>query len=321
MANILITGAGGPAALAFMHGLSRERHAFVAVDVDPCAAGLFVPGVRARALVPRGDDPELIDALLAICRDHWIDILVPTVPSELLPIARARSRFERQGVAVLLSPPAALETSMDSHLAHEACKGVTPWARTEVLTPTTRWRGPCLVRPRRRGHGAARRCVDLPAGLPRDGSWLVQEWLDGTEYAVDVYINQQGEVLVAVPRQTMRVRSGVALAARTVRDPSLQEMAGTVATTLGLRGIVSVQIRRRADGTAVAFGVNPRVPGSMQLTVASGVRMPELAVREAMGDPVRRPPQFRELAMVRTLSATFIDPAEIERVQPPLAVV
>ena len=53
------------------------------------------------------------------------------------------------------------------------------------------------------------------AGFPRDGTLLVQEFVPGEEYSVDVLASRDGRIAAAVPRARLKVDSGIAVAART----------------------------------------------------------------------------------------------------------
>ena len=64
----------------------------LAGDIDPFAAGLYLVAPERRAILPRGDDPRFADVLLARCRARGVDVVVPTVDTELLPLARAARR-------------------------------------------------------------------------------------------------------------------------------------------------------------------------------------------------------------------------------------
>jgi carbamoyl-phosphate synthase large subunit len=60
--------------------------------------------------------------------------------------------------------------------------------------------------------------------------------------------------------------------------------------------------------------VNPRVPGTLPLTVASGVDMPRLALDSLRGRPVPECVAFREVAMVRFLEERFVEVADVQQV-------
>jgi len=72
-----------------------------------------------------------------------------------------------------------------------------------------------------------------------------------------------------------------------------------------------VQVRRDQQGQPALLEVNPRVPGSLPLTVASGVDMPRLALDALRGRPLPEHAEFCEKAMVRFLDERFLDLSEI----------
>ena len=62
--------------------------------------------------------------------------------------------------------------------------------------------------------------------------------------------------------------------------------------------------------------IKPRFPGTMPLTVAAGVNMPVLALREARGEPMPSGPiPFQELAMARLFDQRTFPVAELEALE------
>jgi carbamoyl-phosphate synthase large subunit len=139
----------------------------------------------------------------------------------------------------------------------------------------------------------------------------VQEFLPGEEYSVDVLADAGGQVIASVPRIRARVDSGVSVGGRTVHDPEIEEFGRAVASATGLTYVANVQCRRDRAGRPALLEVNPRIPGTLGLTIASGVDMPRLALDALLGRPVPAHLDFRELAVVRFLDERFVDPAEI----------
>jgi carbamoyl-phosphate synthase large subunit len=56
------------------------------------------------------------------------------------------------------------------------------------------------------------------------------------------------------------------------------------------------------------------MPGTLGLTIASGVDMPRLALAALLGRPLPATIEFRERAVVRFLDELFLDPADISSV-------
>ena len=153
--------------------------------------------------------------------------------------------------------------------------------------------------------------------LERDGSLLVQEHLPGPEYSLDVIARADGHVAGVVPRERLKVDSGIAVTGRTLHDDRLEDFARAVAEAIGLTTVANVQVKVDAEGEPALLEVNPRFPGTMPLTVAAGIDMPKLAIGEALGTPVPDGPlPFRDLAMVRYFEERFFgfdDIADLQR--------
>ncbi len=170
--RVLITGAGGPAAVAAIRALADRAEMF-AVDIDPLAVGLYLVDAEHRAMVPRGDDPGFVDAVVALA-DRWqAGVVIPTVDSELIPMAAAVPRFEAAGRVVMVPSVEALERTIDKWILMD---GVRAGGRGGEAVPATvlvdaafdsagwvaagnSW--PAIVKPR---HGSGGRGVALVAG-------------------------------------------------------------------------------------------------------------------------------------------------------------
>ena len=316
--RILVTGAGGPAAIAAMKSLRADDTVeLLAADMDPWAAGLYLVPTWARTLIPAGAAPGFADALLKRCLTLGVDIVLPTVDAELRPLAGARGKFAADGIELLLAPAAALDVILDKLILVQHCAGVVRVPRTEVFGPRVdpaQWTYPVIVKPRQgsgsRGVVIVGSAAEL-AALDRSAALIVQEFLPGEEYSVDVLADAGGRVIASVPRLRARVDSGVSVGGRTVHDPEIEAFGRAVAQATGVTFVANVQCKRDASGAPALLEVNPRMPGTLGLTIASGVDMPRLALAALLGKPLPETIGFCERAVVRFLDERFIDPAEI----------
>ena len=311
--NTLITGAGGPAAIGFFQAQATNDHLYMA-DMDVYAAGLYLVPEARRLLLPAGADPSFVQVLLQQCLRLGIQRVVPTVDAELLPLARARHAFENAGIQLILSPLEALEVCVDKRSLHEHLHTVVPCPATVVAGEAKpEGPGPWIVKPRIGSGSRGIRVVHRHEldSVPTDGGWLIQELLPGMEYSVDVLVGLDGAPLAAVPRERLKVDSGVAVAARTVKDPVLEGLALKAAIAAGIRGVANVQFKLDRFGAPRLMEINPRFPGTMAITVAAGANLPQLVVDLADGKHVE-PPTWSEVAIVRTL-ATHVVSVDFDR--------
>jgi carbamoyl-phosphate synthase large subunit len=312
----MVTGAGGPAAIAVMKSLRYDPFVrLIAADMDPWAAGLYLVRREDRALLPAGDAPDYAEAVLDRCLALDASIVVPTVNAELEPLAEVRDSFSVAGVEMLLAPQQALRLSLDLLALAWRCRDVVRVPRTEPLddgTDPASWVYPVVVRPRSGGPEATvvRSSRTLDA-IGRPDGYVVQEYVPGQEYSIDVLADAGGHVISAVPRTRAKVDAGVSVAGRTVHDRELEEFGVAVAEAVGLTYISNVHCRRDDCGEPALLGVNPRAPGTLPLTVASGVDMPRLALDALRGRSVPRHLDFREIAMVRFLEERFLPVGDV----------
>lgn len=313
--RVLVTGIGGPAGQAFVSSFAPGEVEWRVADADRLAPGWLLHPESLRALVPRGDADGFVNELIGICLAAGIDVVVPTVDAELAPLAAARTRFGDAGIHLLLARQHALTTALDKWALMRALSGhvrIPESALVDATFDAAALAYPVVAKPRRgsgsRGVVVARRQSDL-AGLPRDGSYLVQEYLPGPEYSLDVLVRRDGSVAAVVPRERLRTDSGIATVSRTVVDRDLIDLGAGAAEAIGLTGIGNVQCRRDPAGEPAVIEINPRVPGTMGLTVTAGINMPQLALGEALGTPIPHGLTFRERLLVRTWQDHVIEPA------------
>jgi carbamoyl-phosphate synthase large subunit len=316
--SVLVTGAGGPAAIAVMKSLRADPSVgLLAADMDCWAAGLYLVPAAGRTVIPAGSAPEFPDRLLSRCLALGADVVIPTVDAELRPLAAARGSFAQAGVSLMLSPARALAVTLDKLALSRVCAGVVRVPRTESLADPgdpDSWEYPVVVKPRT-GSGSRDVSIVISAAelklIEPSPDFIVQEYLPGEEYSVDVLADAGGRVVAGVPRVRVRVDSGVSVAGRTLHDRELEDIGAAVATVTGLTYIANVQVRRDQAGRPALLEVNPRAPGSLALTMASGVDMPRMALDSLRGRPLPRHAEFSERAMVRFLDERFLDLSEI----------
>ena len=320
--RILVTGAGGAAAVSIWKSLGGDHELYMA-DIDPLAAGLYLVPPERRLIIARGDSPALVPDLLEACRARAIELLVPTVDVELAPLAAERTRFAQVGTTMAISPLETLRLCRDKQALMNAVEGEVPCPSSVPLTPeiaaaTTHF--PRFAKPREGAGSRGIARIDGPEDLasqPLDGTVMLQEYLPGEEVSVDVYVRADGRVIAAVARVRMKIDSGIAVASRTIHDEPLLAAARRTAEVIGIRGAANIQFKRAQDGVYKLLEVNPRYPGTLPLTAAAGVDMPKLMVTELEGGKLPEGPMpFQDLMVVRYWTEEYFDTAQWEALCP-----
>jgi carbamoyl-phosphate synthase large subunit len=241
--------------------------------------------------VPISSDPDYVAALVDICVAEQIGLVVPTIDDELETVAAARARFEERGAIVACSAPETAALCNDKyraclHLrshgveaAHSWLPGAVPESAGDLL----------FIKPRR-GRGSVgaflvrnRSELDFFSTYVNDA--VVQEFLQGPEFTIDVMCDWNGEPVSIVPRERMVIRAGVTDRGRTVKNADLERLALAVTSAIRFRGPLNIQCRMRGD-TPVVFEINPRFSGGIALTIAAGADFPAMLLRLASGHAI-----------------------------------
>jgi carbamoyl-phosphate synthase large subunit len=237
-------------------------------------------------------------------------------------VALRRDEYAAAGVCLVAAAAETLGVCLDKWALDARCRDHVRVPRTvlaDAAFDPAAVALPVIVKPRSGSGSRGIRRVDARAeleALPRDGTLLVQELLPGAEYSLDVLARADGHVAGVVPRERLKVDSGIAVTGRTLHDDRLERFARTVALRIGLTTVANVQVKLDTSGAPALLEVNARVPGTMPLTIGAGVDMPRLAIGEALGTPIPDGPlPFDDIAMVRYFEERFLPFAEIAELQ------
>ncbi len=288
--NVLVTAASRrvPLVQAFRAALYELGlpGAVIATDVNAYSPAVHMADRAYR--VPMATDPAYIDEILGLCEAEGVRLVVPTIDDELPMFGAAREAFARIGTFAACSSKATALTCNDKYAtcARLIDHGI-PAARTYLPSVLPAYPDfPLFIKPRV-GRGAVgayvvRNFRDLAFFLGYVESPIVQEYLAGPEFTIDVLCDPAGRPLAIVPRERVVIRSGVIDRGRTVKDPRLLELAEQVCAAMPFAGPLNIQCRMRGDVPTV-FEINPRFSGGIPLTIAAGADFPAMLVQLAQG--------------------------------------
>lgn len=268
-------------------------------------------------LLPRVQTVEYNTAVLNACRKKEIGLVVPLTDLDLRSLARHREEYAKIGCQVMIGSPETMLTCRDKLVTAKFIEGVGLKAiRTLTLDEFRKSPFfPCFIKPIRGsasiGTGLIRNEAALKGHLAAFGqSMLVQDYVAGSEFTLDIYRTRGGEVPCVVPRQRLSIRAGEIEKGVTVIDQRLIEAGVRLGKALeGTWGVVNAQCRRPDKGEPCFFEINPRFGGGAPLSIAAGADLPRYVLEECLGLPVSaRLGKFKpNLLMLRYDDAVFVE--------------
>jgi len=314
--RVLFTGGGGAGTQA-LWALLEGRHEVHFCDADTRRISAVVPDERAHP-VPMAGDPSYLAAVVRLCREESIDVLVPGVDEELELLARHRD--ELSPTVVLLPTASFVETMLDKFAFTQALSGVgIRVPHTLPLGSSGIWgMFPAIVKPRRgrgsRGVSVVDDALAL-AGL-RDGlagaadTYIVQELIRGDEFTVQLMVNEHGALRAIFPVHVLAKR-GVTISAVADDNLSVRAVCERIHEATAAQGCYNVQGMLDEHGVFIPFELNPRVSTTVCLAVAAGLDPLELCFDSIEGRPLE---EFEDgIRLERYWHNEIIDTMDVNR--------
>jgi UDP-2,4-diacetamido-2,4,6-trideoxy-beta-L-altropyranose hydrolase len=305
--TLLLTGAGGVAAPGLIAHLRSKGVRVLAADMNPKAIGL-VHADRGYC-IPAAGSPQFLPEMRAICQREKVDVVVPLVDEELMPLQELATSLN------ILTPRARfIETCLDKHqlsraLAQHSIPGPKTFLASEDFSSLTY---PVILKPRtgRGSRGVMR--IDSPKEMQsalEAAAWtrnelIVQEYIDGPEFTVSVVVWRDGVVQAVVPKEII-AKKGVTQMAVTRRNPGIERLCRNLQAALRADGPFNVQLRLDPkSGEPLTFEINPRYSTTVTHTMAAGVdELYGLALQAVRGTAAHRfPDDWRENLILRRRS-------------------
>lgn len=292
--NVLITSAGRRVSLVRMFqralGKLHLNGLVYAVDLQNHAPALQVAD-RSQTM-PRVTDASYIDQLLAFCIEKQIKLVVPTIDTELLVLSKARSQFLSHGIQLLTCSNKINRTFFDKRSTQrffENNKIPTPrlFSPDEAIQLQA-IQYPLLLKPNQGscsiGVTKVNNKKELLFYLDYLEDPIIQEFIEGNEYTIDVLIDFNGDVRCAVPRLRVETRAGEVSKAITINNSDIIDWVYKISKALkGALGCINIQCIQQNNGNPKFIEINPRFGGGFPLSAEAGADFPRFIIQMILG--------------------------------------
>lgn len=241
-------------------------------------------------LVPRIRQPDYIPTLLQVCEQERIDLLIPTIDTDLLILAEHRAAFEPVGTKVVISAPEKVALCRDKRYTARYFQSVGLFSPDPVDDVGGYCGGfPAFIKPRDGSSSVnaykvrdERELAEYAARVP---DYIVQPFVDGVEYTVDVFCDFFGNPIYITPRERMAVRAGEVLKTRICQDDTIISEIKALVADYRPCGPITVQlIKDRTTGANWYIEINPRFGGGAPLSMKAGADAAEAMLRLVRGE-------------------------------------
>lgn len=304
----------------------KENFEIIGVD-----AGELIPArkfVNHFYKVPKYCEDNYIKELINVCKIEKVDLIIPLYEKEFQLLSDNRTLFSEVGTKLILSNTEIIKITNDKSQSYNFLK------ENNILIPK------CYSKEEIDGF-IKKRCDEIfPLIIkPVDGMGssnvfkinnfkeleffrdyiknnVIQDFIVGNEFTVDVLCDFSGNPVFIVPRKRLEVRSGEVTKTASVHDESIINETKKVLEIfnllrdkrgLGIMGPITIQFFKTEDGKIYFIEMNPRFGGGVPLTFKAGANYGKAIYNAMKGEKLEYNSNFREITMLRYDEAVFLE--------------
>jgi carbamoyl-phosphate synthase large subunit len=241
------------------------------------------------------DDEGYLDTILSICKEHAIKAVLSLIDPELSLLAKHKQEFLDMGTVPIVSDYETVEMCFDKYrmyqfLVQNGFKTIRSYVDKEVFYKDVNSGVidyPVFVKPVRGSASiniskvGSREEIELL--FSRFDNLMIQEFMNGTEYGADVYIDMKsGEPVAIFTKEKLKMRAGETDKAVSVKDDKLFDLIKNLVKAAGFRGIIDIDIFE-VNGEYYISEVNPRFGGGYPHAYECGVNVIEMIINNVEG--------------------------------------
>lgn len=260
----------------------------IGADISNTAPALFF--CDEIKIVCRISHPEYIPQLLKICEEEKVDCLIPTIDTDLMLLAENKKKFEAIGTKVLISAVDKVKVCRDKRFTADyfnslGLKSPTPVDAVEKYN----FGYPAFIKPKDGSSSINAYKVnneeDLKAYAEKIDDYIIQPFISGKEYTIDIFCDYEGNPVFITPRERMAVRAGEVLQTRICQDDVMIAEMKTLIADYKPCGQITVQlIRDENTGDNYYIEINPRFGGGAPLSIKAGADSAKAVIRMLNGE-------------------------------------
>ena len=318
--RILVTDAQFRASLAVIRSLGEKNIEISAISEKKSAIGLYSKYCNKKLISPNPiiEPKSFLKFLLKTVKTNNYDCIIPSHTYTVFLLCKYKDIFSDYTII----PPPDLKVFYNAYDKTDLLKIAI---RNGISCPQTYFddniedivsniqQYPIIIKASR-NHGAeiaiCRKELELrdkyTEMTSKFGNCIVQEYIpNGGEYGVYTLFNFNSEPMaLAVQKRirTLHEYGGISTLRETVRDEKLVKISFNLLKSICWSGVAMVEFRVDArDGIPKLMEVNPRLWGSLQLSILAGVDFPYLYYKLIMNEEVKPQLSYKEGVICRYL--------------------
>lgn len=324
--NILITSAGRRIKLIqYFKNEFKNIGKVVVTDCDFLAPVLYIADIGY--VVPKIDDKNYLDEIKKIIKKENIGAILSLIDTELNLLAEHKQELEKLGVKVIVSDKESIDIcfnkfKMFEFLNRYGFKCAKTYDNVESFNDDYKNNDinlPVFTKPIDGSASINAKMVDnleeLSLIMKKNDDLLIQEFLDGKEYGIDVYVDLISKKVISIfIKDKIKMRSGETDKAVSIIDNKLFNIIEDFVIKLGVVGPIDIDVFKVKDEYYISE-VNPRFGGGYLLAYESGENFPLYIKNNLIGyENIKNIGNYKEnIFMIKHDTVTIIEKSKLKK--------
>ncbi|MCS3901430.1 ATP-grasp domain-containing protein [Methanococcus voltae] len=326
--NVLITGAGAPGIAGSLYSLrnnyDNRKLNIIGTDVKEDTIGKYLCDKTLKVPYPQ-DETEFINELIDICKKEEIDVILPQVTNELLPLSKNKKLFNelednKNGTKIAISSEKSIKFANDKFELIKTCKKldipypecylVKTWDELEKAAEKLEF--PFIVKPPvsngMRGFRVIHKEFDQKKAFYNEKpnnvnitiaqlydiigdefpELIATEYLPNEEYTIDIFSGTSNNEYfeTIIPRKRDLIRSGITFNGTVEKNNDLIEYSQKLIKELNLEYCTGLQFKLDKDNVPKILESNPRIQGTMVMSTLANANIIYSSIKMALDEKI-----------------------------------
>jgi len=311
--KVIRSAVGSMPSLGLIKELQKSGIEVIGIDANPLSFGLYF--LNKSYVIPTANNSKFIGELIKIIDKEKPNAILSGPEEEILVLAKNKKILEEKGVVVLCPDLKSVKICIDKVKTSKIFRKLgIPTPRLFIKKEEAEF--PCIIKPRF-GRGSSDIYItenkdELYFYLKRVNNPIIQEFIKGEEYTVDILADKQGNALSVVPRIRLETESGISTKGKIIYDDTIIRYCKKIVKELKLFGPSCIQCIKNSEGIKF-IEINPRFGGGALLSIkADPTIIPNLKKLITNEKPIPSKSFKEGIIMLRNYYEIFISDNKIK---------
>lgn len=246
-------------------------------------------------------DVNYIDELIDLCREYQISLVIPTIDTELEILSRNKDRIEKaSGSKIMVSSESIINIIRNKNNTYKFLikNGFkTPRVIMDSDLKSKNYQFPLFVKPLDGSSSMNNFKVNNEEELNFFRKYvknpIIQEFIDGIEYCVDVFNDFEGNVITIVPKLRVASRAGEIMKGTIVKDRNIIKLIQKLMKKLKACGEINVDCMIKGEEIYI-IEINGRFAGGAPMSFKAGANSPVNLLKLLRGEKLAYNEDYEE---------------------------